>query len=168
MIPNICNILLNTITPKNTGAKYFITITNIRFLLNFEVNSISLEIGPSPTNHPNTTHVARPASRSNREFAIKSIKSRTEKPNILTKSKAPYPSDAGIPKIHAEATTIKTAGILLTLHISHKVDINTSATEINDVNAAKATRIKNAPPITCPNGILRKTFGNVINIKPAP
>ena len=73
---------------------------------------------------------------------MKSIKSKIEKPNILTKSNAPYPSEAGIPKIQADATTIKTAGILLTLHISHRVDINTSAIEINDVNAAKATRIK--------------------------
>ena len=43
-----------------------------------------------------------------------------------------------------------------------------SIREMELVSAANRTRKKNAPPISCPPGIDRKTFGSVMNIRPGP
>ena len=43
-----------------------------------------------------------------------------------------------------------------------------SIKEMEEVTAAKNTRIKNTVPSTVPRGMLANTFGRVMNISPAP
>ena len=54
------------------------------------------------------------------------------------------------------------------LNLSIKMETIVSIKEMEEVTAAKNTRIKNTVPSTVPRGMLANTFGRVMNISPAP
>ena len=99
---------------------------------------------------------------------IKSKKSRNCMPSILMESKTPKPKAEGTP--NAREITNAMIHVLILDQCSFSIIIETivSNKEIEEVNAANNTRIKNAVPITEPNCIFANTFGSAMNIRDGP
>ena len=80
----------------------------------------------------------------------------------------PKPSEDGIPAISTKTMVDTVAKSRFQPSLSIRIETMVSISEMEEVSAANSTRKKNRPPMNCPPGIDRKTFGRVMNIRPAP
>ena len=101
-------------------------------------------------------------------FVTKSNASRIAIPSGWMWLHTPFPSDEGIPTTKVKSVTATQAGVLSIPVLSLTIETTVSISEIEDVSAAKNTNTKNTYPRRPPIGILLNTFGNVMNIRPAP
>ena len=99
---------------------------------------------------------------------IKSKVSKIEKLRNVISLQTPNPKEEGIPIINAIAVTTRQVNLRLQWNLSLKIETIVSISEMEDVNAAKNTKIKNSVPIAPPIGMLLNTFGSIINISPGP
>ena len=89
-------------------------------------------------------------------------------PNILMKSRTPYPRDDALPNTIITITIKKLALPRLQCSSSMNVETLVSINETALVSAASNTSTKNSIPAPVPMPMLAKTFGNVINIREGP
>ena len=89
-------------------------------------------------------------------------------PSNFINPKGPFPRDEGTPKTIHNKSTIRQENFLLHLNLSWKIETIVSISEIEDVSAAKRTRMKNATPTIEPPFMDSNTLGSVTNIRPGP
>ena len=168
IMPKTLAIELSRITIRQIGARYFRKKLYNFFLPNLDDCSISFAILSKPTTLITRKHVASAASGIITEFVIKSKKSRKFMPNILMKSRTPYPSDDALPNTIITTAIKRLALPRLQCSSSMNVETLVSISETALVSAASNTSTKNRIPAPVPMPILAKTFGNVINIREGP
>ena len=80
----------------------------------------------------------------------------------------PFESAEGIPSSRQMASTIIQLTVRLSLNLSLTMESSVSISEMDEVMAAKKTRMKKIRPIIVPPNISSNTLGKAINIIPAP
>ena len=98
----------------------------------------------------------------------KSNASRIDKLRNVMSLQIPNPKEDGIPIINAITVTIIQVNLRLQWNLSLKIETIVSISEMEEVSAAKNTRIKKRVPIAPPIGMLLNTFGSITNISPGP
>ena len=81
-------------------------------------------------------------------------------PPICIMSRGPKPSEDNVPSTSIMPNTIAQAGNLLSLQFSRNTETIASASDIDEVSAAKKTSTKNTAPIHLPPGMLLNTAGS--------
>ena len=99
---------------------------------------------------------------------VKSQKVRKSMPRIVKPDQIPLPKEHGTPS----RTENSTMPIQHLIRVSPKrsiiIETIASMTDTELVSAANNTSVKKSAPIKRPPAICEKTFGSVINIRPAP
>lgn len=98
----------------------------------------------------------------------KSNASRIDKLRNVMSLQIPNPKEDGIPIINAITVTIIQVNLRLQWNLSLKIETIVSISEMEEVSAAKNTKIKKSVPIARPIGMLLNTLGSIINISPGP
>lgn len=164
-------MLCNKMKPIPIGAIYLIeiiqTFENPKLTAPLFVASL---IALSVPQTQATKILSKNALKGRRIFSAKKlIESKKFIPLInVTSPKAPFANDDGTPIRNATKPNIITAFFLCHLCSSTKYVTAASNNDIEDVNAANKTNMKNKTPNNDPIGIFANTPGNVINNNPGP